>query len=216
MKKLLVLIITILLSMFGLFTFAEETNITEEIEVTEYYGYLSLIVNVHTEIGRGEPDDKSIFFVIWLLNEMKTYADLDIIEYLWYTFDIWKSLDSLLFNIDDILNQTSIAIAGIENMLFSLEQRKIECDWLKEITDKNFSLALKDFDSKSMEINLNKSIEHQKCASDSRIYYNVNMKILEDLDFYFEILKNKYNYFYSNKFNIIENYPNILYNLKLN
>jgi hypothetical protein len=64
MKKLLVLIITILLSMFGLFTFAEETNITEEIEVTEYYGYLSLIVNVHTEIGRGEPDDKSIFFVI--------------------------------------------------------------------------------------------------------------------------------------------------------
>jgi hypothetical protein len=50
--------------MLGLFTFAEDINVAEKIEVTEYYGYFSLIVNVHTEIGRGEPDDKSIFFVI--------------------------------------------------------------------------------------------------------------------------------------------------------
>ena len=216
MKKLSTFIILVLLSMFWLFTLSDNINMTEDIEVVEYYWYLSLLINVQTEIGMWEVDDKSIFFVIWLLNEMKISADLDIIEYLWHTFDIWKSLDSLLFNIEDILNQASIAIVEIKNSLFSLEQIKIECDWLKKITDKDFSLALKDLDSKNMEINLNKSIQHQKCSSDSRIYYNANMKILEDLNFYFEILKNKYNYFYSNKFDIIENYPKILYKLKLN
>jgi len=204
------------LSVSGFITSAENINLTQEMEFTEYYGYISLLVNVHTEIGIWEADDKSIFFSIWLLNEMKTYSDLDIIEYLWYVFDLQESLDSLLFNIDDIINQASIVMTEIENILFSLEQKKIECEWLKEISDKNFYLALKDLDSKNMEINLNKSIENQECVSDSRIYYNVYIKILENLDFYFEILKNKYNYIYSNKFNIIENYPNIFYNLKFN
>jgi hypothetical protein len=216
MKKFILYIMFIWLSVSGFITSAENINLTQEMEFTEYYGYISLLVNVHTEIGIWEADDKSIFFSIWLLNEMKTYSDLDIIEYLWYVFDLQESLDSLLFNIDDIINQASIVMTEIENILFSLEQKKIECEWLKEISDKNFYLALKDLDSKNMEINLNKSIENQECVSDSRIYYNVYIKILENLDFYFEILKNKYNYIYSNKFNIIENYPNIFYNLKFN
>jgi hypothetical protein len=94
-----------------------------------------------------------------------------------------------------------------------LKDKKTSCDSLKEISDKNFSLALKDLDSKSMEISLNRSIENQKCSSDARIYYNVQDKILKEIEFYYEILDYKYNYFYGNRFDIIKNYPNIVYNL---
>ncbi len=214
MKKLYIIITIVLYLVSSFFVFAQE-NIqeTKKVEATEYYGYLSLIVDVHLEIGRWEADDKSIFFVVWLLNDMKHYADMDIIEYLWYSFDIRKTLDSLLNDINDILNQSNASITYLKNNLLSLKTKKTECDSLKDVSDKNFYLALKDLDSKSMELNLIKSLDYDKCSSDSRIYYNVQDKMLEELNFYYKILDHKYNYFYWNRFSIIENYPKILYEL---
>lgn len=215
MKKLFILTIVLSSMIFGSFSFANiDIDQAKQIEVTEYYGYLSLIIDTHLEIGRWELDDKSIFLVVWLLSEMKKYADMDIIEYLWYAFDIRKSFDNLLYEMWDVLDRASISVSYIKKILLSLKNKKTECDSMKELVDKNFSLALRDVDGKNMELNLNKSLEYDKCSSDSRIYYNVQNKILEELDFYYKILEHKYNYFYGNRFSIVENYPNILYNLK--
>lgn len=206
MKKLFICIFTFVTVIFiSSFVFAEQNIVSDQqidpvqqIVVTEYYGYLSLIIDAHLEIGRWEIDDKSMFFAVWVLNEIKHYADLDIIEYLWYSFDMTKTFDSLLYDIKNVLDRTDISIDYIKKSLLSFKDKKSSCDSLKEITDKNFSLALSDLDTINMQVNLRKSLENDKCASDSRIYYNAQSKILEELKFYYKILDHKYNYFYGN------------------
>ncbi|OQY40709.1 MAG: hypothetical protein B6229_01075 [Spirochaetaceae bacterium 4572_7] len=64
-----------------------------------------------------------------------------------------------------------------------------------------------------MELNLDKSLEFANCALDARIYFNAQDKILDQLDFYYEVLEKKYSYFHGNRADIISHYPEILYNL---
>jgi hypothetical protein len=66
----------------------------------------------------------------------------------------------------------------INNNLMLLKAKKTDCDSLKEISDKNFVLALKDLDIQNMEINLNKSLDYANCSSYNRINYNAQDKIL--------------------------------------
>jgi hypothetical protein len=127
-----------------------------------------------------------------------------------------KTLDSALFDISEILDKSLSAKVELEKNLILLEQERLACDENKEVTDKNFSLALKDLDSNGMELNLNKSLDSAKCALDARIYYNAQDKILESLEFYYEVLEKKYSYFYGNRADIIAHYPEILYNLSRN
>jgi hypothetical protein len=158
-------------------------------------------------------NEDGIFYTVELLNQMNYYADMDVIEYLGHVFDVQKSLDNIIYEISDVLDTVVAVVTSLDNNLISLEQKRVDCDESKELSDKNFALALKDFDSKSMEINLNKSLEYEICAGDARIYYNAQSKILEQIEFYYEILEQKYTYFSSNRLDIIENYPEILYSL---
>ncbi len=199
------------------FSFAENessSDIIKKIEISDYYWINSLLTNLHLEIWRWESSEDGIFYMVELLNKTKYYSDLDIIKYLWYTFDVEKSLNNILYEIWDVLDEAMVVMTSIENNLVSLEQKRLSCDESKDISDKNFSLALKDLDSKNMELNLNKSLEYERCAGDSRIYYNAQYKILEDIEFYYEFLQNKYTYFLGNKLDIVNNYPEIYYDLK--
>ena len=56
-----------------------------------------------------------------------------------------------------------------------------------------------------MEQYLQQSLEYDKCASESRIRYNAYNKIIEQLQYYYEILQMKYSYFLENKYDIISN-----------
>lgn len=215
MKKLFVFVIVVLSLFINNVSFAQEEEFSiSKSESREYYWYLSLVIDMHLEIGRWEVDKDSVFFAIGLLNDMKHYADMNIIEYLWYSFDIKKTFDNLLYDISDLLNQATASMDYIKKTLLSLQIKKTECDSFKDISDKNFYLAFKDFDTKNMQVNLDESLNHDRCSSESRIYYNIQDKILKELDFYYEILNQKYTYFYSNRFSIIENYQKILYELK--
>jgi hypothetical protein len=119
-----------------------------------------------------------MFFAVGLINELKYYSNMDVIEYLARSFDIQKTLDSLLSDISILLDQSKAVMNYIENNLLLLKTQKTDCDELKDISDKNFSLALKDLDMKNMDINLRKSLDYDKCSSDNRINYNALNKIL--------------------------------------
>ncbi len=217
MKKIIVFIILTVFSSLMLFTIAEDgdtqNNIVRNIEISDYYGVTSLLVNLHLELGRWVVSEDGIFYTVDLLNQMKYYSDLDIIEYLRYAFDLQKSLDTVIFEISDILDDAMSVMVSLEGNLNLLEQKRLDCDASKEISDKNFGLALKDLDSKNMESNFKKSLEYEKCAGDARIYYNVQEKIWKQIEFYYEFLDQKYTYFHGNREEIINNYPEILYNL---
>jgi len=219
MKKFSILIIVIVFCVFSSFSFTQEilSNVTqdvEKIEINDYYWYLSLLVDLHSEIGRWEVSDKQMFFAVGLINDLKYYSNLDIIEYLWHSFDVQRTLDFLLWNIFEVLTQSEFTMHYINNNLMLLKAKKTDCDSLKDISDKNFVLALKDLDIQNMEINLNRSLDYANCSSYNRINYNAQDKILWELDFYRTVLKHKYDYFYRQKSAIIENYPQILYQLK--
>lgn len=56
---------------------------------------------------------------------MKHYSDMDVIEYLWHSFDIQKTLDYLLSDMSQVLAQSDSAIHYIERNLLSLKTKKI-------------------------------------------------------------------------------------------
>lgn len=187
-------------------------DIVKKIELSNYYGISSLLINLHLELGNVSGDEQ-IFYGINLLNDMKYYVDLDIIPSLEYSFDLQYSLDQLLLNMSNLINHVNFAKTDLENNMVKLKQDKLDCDEKKEISDKNFTLALRDFDSQNMKKYLDDSLEYDWCAGESRIYYNVENKIYQQINFYYEILKNKYTYYSRNRDDIIFNYQNILYNL---
>lgn len=218
-KKIIVLCVFAIFFVVSVFTIAQKdysksnADIVKKIEISDYYGVTSLLVNLHLELGRWVTEDEWIFYVVELLNQMKHYSLFNIIDYLEYSFDIEKSLDSILLDISDILEKSTLASIEFSNNLTLLEQDRLSCDDDKKITDKNFSLALKDLDSKWMEINLDKSLDSAYCALESRIYYNVQEKILNQLNYYYKILEKKYTYFSVNRSDILIHYPEILYDL---
>jgi len=187
------------------------TNIVKQIELTDYYGLSTLLMNLHLDIASEASDEDEVFYMVDLLKQMKHYSDLDIIEYLSYSFDIERSLSSVLFEISDVLDRASSVRTELKNKLENLEQKKLDCDSSKEASDKNFTLALKDLDSKNMEINLKKSMAYEECSTNARINYNVQTKIIKLLDFYYEVLEKKYSYFRGNRWDIISHYKEILY-----
>lgn len=220
-KKIIIFISLIIIFTVTLFVNADtdtiqkdeyNVDVVNKIELTDYYGISSLLINLHLDLGKVS-GEKSIFDVVDLLSKMKYFSDLNIITFLSYTFDVQYSLDSLLFELSEILDKSENIRIEIEDNMINLNQNKENCDELKKLVDKNFSLALEDLDSKNMEINFNKSLDHEKCIWESRIYYNAQDKLLRKVDFYYEILKSKYTYFNNNRDDIIFNYPQILYNL---
>jgi hypothetical protein len=83
---------------------------------------------------------------VTLLKDMKFYADVDILKYLKRTVYPQNSLDKILNNITNLLSTSNVLMSYIDNQKTIFVQHKDSCDNKKSITDKNFSLALRDFD----------------------------------------------------------------------
>ena len=104
------------------------------------------------------------------------------------------------------MNTAGTFITYIDNQKTFLVQRKDSCDNKKSITDKNFFLALKDLDWVNMERNLISSIESENCSVEARITYNAYDKMRSQVKYYYDILAKKYDYFYSNKYEILQSF----------
>ena len=139
-----------------------------------------------------------------LLQNMKYYADVDVIQYLKKSINPELSLNNYLSKMRNTLSNANAFIAYLENIKKDQVQNKSKCDNLKETVDKNFSLALKDFDSARMEKYLLTSIENEKCSVEARITYNAYEKMETQVKYYYNILQNKYDYFFGNKYDLVK------------
>jgi hypothetical protein len=171
-KKIIILFVS-LIFIFPIILFAnadtgiikikeDNIDIVNKIELIDYYGISYLLINFHTDLGKLS-DEKPIFDVVDLLSKMKYFSDLNIINFLSYTFDLEYSLDSILFDLSEILNKSEDIRIRIEDNMIKLNQDKENCNELKKIVDKDFTLALQDLDTNGMEINFNKSLDYEKC-----------------------------------------------------
>lgn len=208
MKKFLYLIIVMIVVVFCSQSFAvSETNDSlENIELSKYYWVVPLHLNVHMEIWMWETDDEVISSYTVLLKDMKFYADIDVLKYLNKSIYPQTSLEKILNKMANLLNTAGTFITYIDNQKTFLVQRKDSCDNKKSITDKNFSLALKDLDWVNMERNLISSIDSENCSVEARITYNAYDKMRSQVKYYYDILAKKYDYFYSNKYEILQSF----------
>ncbi len=182
-------------------------------DISHYYGDSVLLINLHLDIGQDRINSDVLFQSIDLIDRMREYYDLDILDFLVKSLDIEESIDFILFELSDILNKALDQKAKLKTDLVELEQEKILCDELKKVSDENFTLSFHDLDVKSMQYNLDKSLQHEECAWVARIYFNVKTKILQQLELYYNVLEKKYTYFTLHRENIIEKYPSILYEM---
>lgn len=208
MKKFLYLIIVMIVVVFCSQSFAvsESNDSLENIELSKYYWVVPLHLNVHMEIWMWETDDEVISSYTVLLKDMKFYADIDVLKYLNKSIYPQTSLEKILNKMANLLNTAGTFITYIDNQKTFLVQRKDSCDNKKSITDKNFSLALKDLDWVNMERNLISSIDSENCSVEARITYNAYDKMRSQVKYYYDILAKKYDYFYSNKYEILQSF----------
>ncbi len=202
MKKIFVLIVSFLL--FVPMVMSDSLNLSE-VELIKYYGPVSLIIDMHVELWEWDQTQWEFLFYTNLLTEMNQYADLDIVNYLKSSINLEEALNYTLNNLHALIVKWSSAVDLLDQKMNVLAQTKISCDESKVLSDKSYSLSLKDFKAKDMEQYLQQSLEYDKCASESRIRYNAYNKIIEQLQYYYEILQMKYSYFLENKYDIISN-----------
>jgi hypothetical protein len=137
------------------------------------------------------------------LQNIKNYVDIDVLLYLKKTIYPESSLNSFLSKSEMLLNTANAFIIHIDNLKKDLAQRKNNCDSAKEISDKYFSLALKDLDSVNMEKYLSSSLDNEICSVEARITYNAYDKMLTQIKYYYNILYKKYDYFFTYKYDIV-------------
>ncbi len=207
MKKFSHLFILFCLVVLWFLCFVASENVDdalENMELAKYYWVLPLHLNVHLELWMWETSDEIVSSYAVLLKDMKFYADIDILKYLNKSIYPQTSLEKILNKMSNLLNTAWTFMVYIENQKTSLAQRKDSCDNKKSITDKSFSLALKDFDWVNMEKYLLSSIDAESCSVESRIMYNAYDKMWSQVKNYYNILSKKYDYFYGNKYDIIQ------------
>jgi len=208
MKKIiyyLLVIFVVFISCFSCVTYSQniDDSVTD-MELLKYYGVTPLFLSVHIEIWMWNADDQIMNSYSSLLQNMKYYADVDVIQYLKKSINPELSLNNFLSKTQNVLNNANAFISYLATVKQNQVQNKTKCDDLKEAVDKNFSLALKDFDAAKMEKYLFSSIENEKCSVEARITYNAYDKMESQVKYYYNILQNKYDYFFGNKYDIIQ------------
>ena len=202
MKKLLSIIVWVIL--FCPFVWWDFLDLSE-IEMIKYYGPMNLIIDMHIEIWQWEKTNDNFSYYVNLLREISQYADFDVLSYIKSSIDIEHSLQYVLDRLFQLISTTDSATTNLDRNMAVLSQQKKDCDDSKSSSDKNYVLALKDFNSSNMEKYLSMSIEYENCSSDARIHYNAYDKLKEQLLYYRDILKMKYDYFLEHKYDIVQN-----------
>lgn len=195
----------LLLPLFFWITYSQ--NIDDSVmdmEFFKYYGIVPLLLGVHKEIWMWYAESDVMNSYSSLLQNMKYYSDMDVLQYLKKSINPESSLNNFLSKTQSLLNSSSAFILYAGNVKNEQVQNKTKCDTNKETVDKNFALALKDFDAAKMEKYLSSSIEDEKCSVEARIVYNAYDKMESQVKYYYNILQNKYDYFFGNKYDIIQ------------
>jgi len=206
MKKKLYYFMILLFGLFVFFGHVYSQNVNDslsDLELNRFYGVTPSLLSIHLEIGAWYAEDQIIISSVSLLQNMKYYADIDILAYLKTVVYPQTSLENFLNRMDNMMKLAVSFSSYLDDQKQKFVQDKSKCDDAKLTSDKNFSLAMKDMNSASIEKYLNLSISNEKCSVEDRIMYNAYEKIQTQIKYYYDILKKKYNYFYGYKYDVL-------------
>lgn len=186
-----------------------DQNILDDINSLNHHGMIFYIAETHRSIANNSELAKE-FHSVETIDDMKYYLDLDFFAYLMDSLNMEISLDQLLFDMSDLLEDVISQKEYLENNMFETQQKMNECIELKSYSDKMFWDSLNDLNIKDMNYYLDLSYKNEECIWQNRIKYNVNDKLMKQTDFYLNVFRKKYLNLYNNRDNIINYYPNIV------
>lgn len=150
---------------------------------------------------------------LWIINKLQQLGKTDLIAIL----DVaWNKQKALIWYLDEVQN----ALDKSANLIISLNQ---EINWLnfdmntclsqKSQSDKTFFDSLNSYDELLMKQAMEESIKYWECASNNRIKLNAKTAMLDKLNFYNNILQQKYDFIISKQDMIVKNYSVIKYEI---
>lgn len=145
-------------------------------------------------------------WVLALLRDIKTHASVSIIAMLEFTAIKEVVLEKYLNDTDKLLTEVWFATNVLKQDISLLWSEMNNCLNEKDLYDRQFFESINLYDEPYMNESLQKSIEAQKCAWENRIKMNAKKALLEQLTYYYDFVKIKYEYIQSQKDLIIRNF----------
>ncbi len=145
-------------------------------------------------------------WILYLLKNIKSHASVSVISMLEFSAMKEIVLDKYLNDTDELLNNVWFALSTLKQEISLLESDMNNCLDEKGLYDKQFFESIDLYDEIYMTESLQKSIQAQKCAWENRIKMNAKIVLLDQLNYYYNFVKIKYDYIQSQKELIIRNF----------
>ena len=119
MKRIVYYILIVFVAIFSFSWITYSVNIDDSVtdmELLKYYGVVPLLLNIHMEIWMWESDNQVMNSYSSLLQNMKYYADVDVIQYLKKSINPESSLNNILNKIWNVLNTANAFLTYLDNL----------------------------------------------------------------------------------------------------
>lgn len=143
---------------------------------------------------------------LFLLKNIKDHSAISIISLLEFSVIKDVVLDKYLNDTDLLLSNVWFVVSSLKQEVSLLESDMNDCLSEKDLADKQFFESIALYDQNFMDESLQKSIDYQKCVWENRIKMNAKIALMDQLNYYYDFVKTKYDYVQSQRDLIIRNF----------
>ncbi|MFZ2150590.1 MAG: hypothetical protein WAZ12_03210 [Candidatus Absconditicoccaceae bacterium] len=168
------------------------------------------LVGLHKGISNNNFDNNNTNIqqegILSLLRDIKNHASISVISMLEFSAVKEVVLEKYLDDTDKLLINVGFATNVLKQDISLLGVDMNNCLNEKDLYDRQFFESIALYDEIYMNESLQKSIEAQKCAGENRIKMNAKKALLDQLNYYYDFVKIKYEYIQSQRDLIIRNF----------
>lgn len=217
MKKRL-LILFILFSFLNFFVQGNNSRIQQVIydpvikeRELKYSSPLALwysLYRIHVFFGNGwdfvSVSDYEYSNLLISLRDIISYNILDLLE---YEIDKTSVMEKYVSSLDNYLVKSDVALSNLREEMNLSNSSMQYCLSQKNISDKLYADSLQShYNQHLLDDAIENSKKYGKCISDARIDYNSKKILADKISVYSSVVKIKYDYLNSNKYDIVQNY----------
>ncbi|MFA5748343.1 MAG: hypothetical protein WC872_04525 [Candidatus Absconditabacterales bacterium] len=148
-----------------------------------------------------------------IINKLQQLGKTDLIAILDVAGNKQKALIGYLDEVQNALDKSANLIISLNQEINGLNFDMNTCLSQKSQSDKTFFDSLNSYDELLMKQAMEESIKYGECASNNRIKLNAKTAMLDKLNFYNNILQQKYDFIISKQDMIVKNYSVIKYEI---
>ncbi len=197
--KYLILYIVVWLFLFGTTNASDSEILYSENDWWYYFVLLDSQIKLWTVWEEGDLEN-----FMKTIEESKDLLSNDPVFLLDKTMTFEENFIIYLDRVSESLNNLSINLSFMDYSMGNFDHNKTLCLSDREYYQTQFFDSLKR-GSSNVDHYLDLVVLNEQCASYNRIYYNAYEDIYEEMEFYYDTLNRKYDYWVSNREDIVRN-----------